>query len=191
MDSGAAAPASAGVDVLAAVSALCAAVDEAASEQEVLERALPILRSVLGDRVALDLRPTASVVGPSSVDGVVAPVLGGGLELGVLRASGCALEVGSARAFASTAGWLVGAGLARHHDRGARAQQHVPRALAHRLRSALATIGVAASALRSRGDALGPELRDRLLADIEVNVSALRRGLDELTAGDPGHRPGG
>jgi hypothetical protein len=191
VSAGAPTPAHTETVVLGALSALGEAIDGATSEHEVLARALPILRTVLGDHVAVDLRPTASVEGPGTSGGAVAPVLGGGTRFGVLRASGCGLDVATAQAFASAAAWLLGTGLAVQQERTAPPPDHVAPALEHRLRSALATIGVASSTLRARGDDLDPDLRTRLLEDIEANVSTLRSAIDDLTSHDPGHRADG
>ena len=50
----------------------------------------------------------------------------------------------------------------------------------HEIRSPLATIGVAASTLRRRRDVLDEPTQDRLLAEIERSVEALRNAVDHL-----------
>lgn len=50
----------------------------------------------------------------------------------------------------------------------------------HEIRSPLATIGVAASTLRHRRDVLDEPTQDRLLAEIERSVEALRNAVEHL-----------
>ena len=171
---------------LRGVAALCEAVDDARSDSQVLQRTLPILRTVLGEHLALDLREPMSRGQPAGTGGVIAPVLGRGRHFGVIRANGFELDLPSAQAFVSAAGRIVGTALALQHERAAADRTepaHLTPAVEHRLRSSLATIGVAASTLQARRDLLAPHVRDQLLLDIEANVAALRIAFDEVTAG--------
>lgn len=176
-----------GAGVVGALAALCTAVDEAGTSQQVLPRALPILRSVLGDRVALDLRPAGldGPVGRSNDAGDVgAPLCGGGRQFGLIRATGVDLESAVADAFATAAGRIIGTGLALLQERAdvAHVAAHPTPAQAHLLHSAIATIGVAASTLQARGEALPPDVREQLLGDIGESVSTIRDALDEVMA---------
>jgi hypothetical protein len=173
------------------VAALCATVDGAGSAAQVLRGALPILRDVLGEQVALDLRTPTPAERPTGAGAVAAPLIGGGRRFGELRASGFDMDPATAEAFATAAGWVVGAGMARHDHRMDVSRANAPLVVpevAHHLRSALATIGVAASTLQARGADLAPGLRDQLLLDIEANVEILGAEIDRLTGSDDGPR---
>lgn len=167
--------------------ALCAALDDATSASQVLQRALPLLRGVLGDRVALDLRTSTA---PSATSGGLAvPLVARGRCFGELRAEGYELDEASGRAFASAAGRIIGVALLLQEERRPRPDDALGSPVEHRLRSALATIGVAASTLQARREHLAPPVQDRLLADIEANVASLRATIDELTlSGEEIHR---
>ncbi|HSP02109.1 MAG TPA: hypothetical protein VLR27_01320 [Acidimicrobiales bacterium] len=178
-------------DVLGAVVALCRGLDDAATAQEILRRALPIVRSVLGDRVAFDLRAVAPNGGSSGAADVVVPLQADGRHFGDLRASGIDARSTVAHVFASAAGHVIGTALLLHQERAERAGSAASTTdvLSHRLRGALATIGVAASTLRVRGGELEPAMQLQLLLDIEANVAALRDVVDALGTGTDA--PGG
>lgn len=171
-----------------ALARLCAAVEQASSEQQVLQEGLEVVTEVLGAHVALDLRGTAR--GRTEAQGELrAPVVGGGTCFGELRASTVPIDDAVARAFSRAAAHIIGAGIALHRERADRspygADAREAAALTHQLRSPLATIGVAASTIRLRGDHLGADVRDQLLHDVEASVTTLRAAIDRLL-GNPG-----
>jgi hypothetical protein len=171
---------------------LCAVVDESRTEPQMLQLGFDTVRTALGDRVAIDLRDGRHDPPDDATRHL--PLVGGGRVHGALCVTDADVEDRTVLAFAAVAARVLGIGLDRHRAPTALASGgagSVPHAV-HRIRGASATIGVATSAMRARGDDIDAAVRERLQTDIEVSVEVLRAALDELLAAiGGGGRDGG
>jgi hypothetical protein len=179
--------------LLEALGHLCVIVDESPTEPEMLQLGLDALRTALGDRVAIDLRD-GSGVSPDDTTRHL-PLVGDGMVHGALHLPDPGREDRTAVAFATAAARVLGMGLARHRKAAERPGLRAGSArsltqAAHRMRGATATIGVATSAMRLRGEHIDAEVRERLHDDIDESVQILRDAVDDLLSAIGQEGPG-